>query len=73
LSSKQGIPDISPLRINKLSTLLKEHCQGFCADDGYLVFQATEVSEPLPDPQVDGDDKTVLAGTDMVPHRQMND
>ncbi len=62
--------DHSTLGIKKLILVLKEHCQGLRADGDLISLVEPEASEPLPDQQVDGDDKTFLPRTSMVPHGQ---
>jgi hypothetical protein len=62
--------DLSTLGISKLIPVLKEHCQGLRADGDLISLVEPEASEPLPDQQVDGDDKTFLPRTSMVPHGQ---
>ncbi len=62
--------DVSTLEINKLILILKEHCQGLRADGDMISLVVPEASEPLPDQQADGDDKTFLPCTSMVPHGQ---
>ena len=58
--------DLAKLGIIRLITLLKENCQGLRVD-GDLVSLITDATEPLADQQVDGDDKTFLPRTSMVP------
>jgi hypothetical protein len=58
--------DLAKLGIIRLITLLKDNCQGLRAD-GDLVSLITDATEPLADQQVDGDDKTFLPRTSMVP------
>jgi hypothetical protein len=62
--------DVSTLEINKLILILKEHCQGLRADGDLISLVVSETSKPLPDQQVDGDDKAFLPRTSMVPHGQ---
>jgi hypothetical protein len=52
--------DVSTLGINKLILILKEHCQGLRADGDLISLVVPKTSEPLPDQQVNGDDKTFL-------------
>jgi hypothetical protein len=59
--------DVSTLGINKLILLLKDHCQGLRADGDLISLVVPEASKPLPDQQVDGDDKICLPCTSMVP------
>jgi hypothetical protein len=59
--------DVSTIGINKLIILLKEHCQGLRLADGDLISLVIEASGPLPDQQVNGEDKTYLSYcTDMM-------
>jgi hypothetical protein len=62
--------DLSTLGITKLIRGLKKHCQGLRADGDMISLVVPEASEPLPDQQADGDDKTFLPCTSMVPHGQ---
>jgi hypothetical protein len=50
--------------------MLEEHCQGLRADGDLISLVVPETSKPLPDQQADGDDKTFLPRTGMVPHGQ---
>jgi hypothetical protein len=62
--------EVSTLGISKLILLLKDHCQGLRADGDLISLVVPEASEPLPDQQVDGDDKTFLPRTDMMARSQ---
>jgi hypothetical protein len=63
--------DVSNIGINKLIPLLREHCRGLRAD-GDIVAVITEATEPIPDQQVDGDDKTFLPRTSMAPRNSQD-
>jgi hypothetical protein len=57
-------------RFKSTMLALKEHCQGLRADGDLISLVVPEASEPLPDQQVDGDDKTFLPRTDMMARSQ---
>jgi hypothetical protein len=57
---------VAKLGVNKLITLLKEHCRGLRAH-GDTVSLVTAATEPFPDQQVDDNDKTFLPCTRVGP------